>query len=73
MNFTAIRRKAEMLREMYPSGTEVELIHMEDRYAPPTGTHGKVIFVDDMAQIHVSWDNGSGLALVNGVDSWRRI
>lgn len=73
INFTAIRKKAEMLREIYPSGTEVELIYMEDKFAPPTGTKGKVIMVDDMAQIHVKWENGSTLALVNGVDSWRRI
>ena len=73
MNYRMLQQRAKMLKEMYPSGTEVELIYMDDRYAPPAGTHGKVICVDDIGQIHVAWDNGSSLALIEETDSWRRV
>lgn len=62
------------IREMYPTGTRIELIHMDDPYAPvPGGTKGTVAFVDDAAQIHMRWDNGRSLALVPGVDAFRKI
>ena len=61
------------LREEYPPGTRVELIRMEDIQAPPTGTQGTVIGVDDIGSIMVSWDNGSSLSVVYGEDSCRKI
>lgn len=37
------------IKTMYPQGTRIELIHMDDSYAPvPSGTKGTVEFVDDM-------------------------
>ncbi len=66
--------ETERIRKMYPPGTRIELIHMDDPYAPiPSGTKGTVDHVDDAAQIHMKWDNGSGLALIPGEDSFRRI
>lgn len=63
----------EKLREEYPPGTRVELIQMEDIQAPPTGTQGTVIGVDDIGSIMVSWDNGSSLSVVYGEDSCRKL
>lgn len=63
----------ERLRKQYPPGTRVELIKMDDQQAPPTGTHGTVIGVDDIGSIMVSWDNGSGLSIVYGEDSCRKV
>ena len=40
------------LRETYPAGTRVELIQMDDAQAPPTGTCGTVIGVDDRWTMH---------------------
>lgn len=37
----------ERLRTQYPEGTRVELVHMNDSYAPPIGTKGTVKGVDD--------------------------
>ena len=66
------RDKVKQLRERYPKGTRVQLISMEDPYAPvPPGTEGEVVFVDDEGQIHAKWSNGSTLALIPGVDSFR--
>ena len=63
----------QALRERYPAGTAVELIRMEDIYAPPAGTLGKVIAVDDMGTVHIAWQTGSTLGCVPGVDSFRKL
>lgn len=57
------------LKERYPVGCIVELIQMNDKYAPPVGTRGKVIYVDDLGTIHVKWNNGSTLGVAYGEDS----
>ena len=62
----------ERIREEYPAGYRVELIQMDDVQAPPIGTKGTVIGVDDTASIMVRWDNGSGLNVVYGEDACRR-
>lgn len=58
----------EQLRKKYPAGTRVRLVSMDDIQAPPVGTLGTVRGVDDAGDILVSWDNGSGLNVVYGVD-----
>ena len=63
------REIVENLRSRYPSGTRVELLHMDDVQAPPIGTRGTVIGVDDIGSIMVRWDNGSGLSVAYGEDS----
>ncbi len=58
-----------MLREKYPTGTRVELVHMDDPYTSlTTGDKGTVKHVDDMGTVHISWDCGSSLGAVYGVD-----
>ena len=66
------KEKIEMLRREYPAGTKVELLEMDDRQAPPVGTIGEVIAVDDIGQLVMKWQNGSGLNLIPGVDSFRK-
>lgn len=61
----------ENLRSKYKKGTRVQLEQMDDVQAPPKGTKGTVMFVDDIGSVHVKWDNGSSLALAFGVDSAR--
>jgi len=56
---------------MYPAGTTVELISMEDAQAPPPHTLGEVQGVDDAGQILVHWQTGSSLNLLPGVDIFR--
>ena len=69
-----MNNKAKMYKEMYPVGTRIELISMEDPYAPvPSGTKGTVVCVDDMGTIHMKWDNGRTLGLIPGEDSFRKI
>lgn len=65
----------EQLRKEYPIGTRVELIHMNDPYNKKLvpGCKGSVRWVDDWGTIHVNWDCGSGLGVVYGEDSCRKV
>ena len=68
------RRQAQRYKELYPPGTRLMLLSMEDPYAPvESGTRGTVKTVDDMGHIHMLWDNGRTLALVPGEDSFRTL
>ena len=60
--------EVEALRKMYPEGTRIRLERMDDYQAPPIGTLGTVLGVDDMGSIMVVWDNGFGLNVVYGED-----
>ena len=42
------RKRIEVLKLQYPKGCTVELVHMDDEQAPPKGTKGVVIQVDDI-------------------------
>ena len=46
-------------------GTRVKLTRMDDPHAPPIGTLGTVMHVDDIGTIHVKWDNGSTLGVTD--------
>lgn len=61
----------EGLRRQYKPGTRVELLQMDDVQAPPIGTKGTVLGVDDIGSIMVAWDNGSGLSVAYGADLCR--
>lgn len=65
----------ESIRNRYPAGARVELIHMDDPYNKKLvpGSRGTVIQVDDIGTIHVAWDCGSSLGVVYGEDSCRVI
>lgn len=64
--------EVKALRDRYPVGTRVELVEMDDLQAPPVGTKGTVYGVDDTGSILVSWDNGSQLNAIFGVDIIRK-
>ena len=67
-------REVEQLRKQYPEGTRVRLIHMADEVqAPPAGTLGTVTFVDDAGNVHVRWQNGSGLSLIPEADEFESV
>ena len=69
-----MNERVKMYKEMYPKGTRIELIYMNDPYSPvPDGTKGTVECVDDMGTIHMKWDNGRTLGLIPWEDSFRKI
>ena len=61
------------LREKYPPGTKVILDEMDDPQAPPVGTIGEVIAVDDAGQLVMNWESGGSLSLIPGVDKFRKV
>lgn len=61
----------DRMRKQYPKGTRVELVSMNDPQAPPVGTQGTVDCIDDTGSVFVNWDNGSGLALLYRIDSFK--
>lgn len=68
---------AEMLqhlREQYPKGTRVELVHMDDPYNTKLvpGCKGTVRYVDDIGTIHVQWDCASNLGIVYNEDACKK-
>lgn len=73
--FGISKETLKKLRESYPVGTRVELIHMDDPYNRKLipGCRGTVRIVDDAGTIHVDWDCGSRLGLVYGEDSCRKV
>ena len=67
------RETVERVRKEYPRGTRVELLRMDDVQAPPIGTLGTVLGVDDTGSLLMRWDNGSGLNVVYGEDLVRKV
>lgn len=61
--------KKEDLLKKYPIGSRVKLVKMDDVQARPIGTLGTVTGVDDICSILVTWDNGSSLNILYGIDS----
>lgn len=64
------KAEIESLKQKYPEGTVVELINMDDPQAPVPGTRLTVDHIDDMGQI---WSKEIGLALVPGVDMFKKV
>lgn len=75
-NLTIVRLTREdvlFLKDKFPIGTKVKVTKMKDPVHPvPPGTIGEVVGVDDAGTIHVAWENGQGLGLVYGVDTFEK-
>jgi len=66
-------RELEKLRRRYQPGVLVVLDSMDDIQAPPPGSRGIVMGVDDMGSILVRWENRSTLSLIPGADSFHTV
>lgn len=63
----------QKIKDDYPAGTRIKLVEMQDDQAVPPGTCGTVKGVDDMGDLLMKWDNGSGLKLIIGIDAFEVI
>lgn len=67
------KETVDRIRREYPAGTRVVLVRMDDVQAPPVGTKGTVLGVDDTGFLLIRWDNGCGLNVVCGEDECRKV
>ena len=67
------KEEVEQVRREYPPGTIVRLVRMDDPQAPPSGTIGRVIGVDDTASLLVEWQTGSSLNVLYGIDQVKKL
>ena len=66
--------KVDILKNLYPSGSRIKCIKMNDPYRPiPAGMTGTVDYIDDMGTIHMHWDNGQSLGLIPEEDLFKKI
>lgn len=53
-------------------GKRVKMVYTSDAYTDVVpGDAGTVSHVDDAGTVFVNWDNGSGLGLIPGIDSFQ--
>lgn len=62
------KEELSQIRKQYPKGARVELVRMDDFQSPPVGTQGTITGVDDLGNVLMRWDNGSGLSIILGED-----
>jgi hypothetical protein len=67
------KEAVERIRRVYPAGTRVRLVMMDDPQAHPSGTEGTVTGLDDTGSLLMRWDNGSSLSVVYDEDEVRKI
>ena len=63
----------DRIRREYPVGTIIEIQKMDDPQAPPVGTLGEVIGVDDMGDLEMLWSTGSSLKVILSEDRIRKV
>lgn len=62
------------LRERYPVGTRILLIHMDDPYTSLVpGDTGTITGCDDLSTLQMIWDSGSTLGIIPSVDKFEKL
>ena len=72
MSFNILPSSQELqsIQRRFPQGTQIKLLQMTGEPQMKPGTLGTVKFVDGIGQVHVTWQNGSSLALDVNMDKF---
>lgn len=62
------QKRTDILRRLYPPGTQLEVVSMAGDRGPAPGTKGIVLEISDAGDLHMRWENGSYEYLTPGVD-----
>lgn len=62
-----------MKKQKLKVGERIVLIYMKDKFAPPVGTTGTIIGIDDIGQVRINWDNGSSLCINPSIDKFKKV
>lgn len=66
--------RIDMIRNKYKVGQTIELLDdVQNESSLIKGLKGKVLYVNDLGDIEVEWENGSSLSLIYGVDSFKLV
>ena len=68
--FKNYRDVVNRLRKLYPNGTRIRLLHMDDPDPVEAGTTGTIVGVDGVGTILVDWDNGRTLGIIPETDQF---
>ena len=69
-----LHRQAKMMKERYPAGMRILLLHMgSDPFPVAPNTKGTVVAVDDIGTVHCDFDNGRSLGMIPGEDTFRTL
>lgn len=60
----------QQIKDRFTPGLKIKLINMAGESQMMPGITGTVDFVDDIGQIHMKWETGSGLPLNIEVDKF---
>lgn len=66
-------KTSDIIKEsFYLLGKRVQLVYTNDQYTNlQYGDLGTVNYIDETGTVFVSWDNGSKLGLIPGIDRWK--
>ena len=69
-----LHRRAQMIKDRYPVGTRIMLLHMGSDQRPiEPNSKGTVVAVDDIGTVHCDFDNGRSLGMIPGEDTFRTL
>ena len=54
-------------------GKRIRCLHMYDPLPVPPQSMGTILFIDDLGNIHVKWDNGRNLSIIPDEDNFEII
>ncbi|WP_317854630.1 DUF4314 domain-containing protein [Chakrabartyella piscis] len=67
-------KQIEKIKAMYPIGTRIKLLSMDDPYSPiEAGTEGEITGIDDAGTFLMKWDNGRTLGLIPFEDEFEML